>query len=492
MSRRDEQGDSRTVSLPHSIEAEQSVLGALMLPGGEALPQIADWLEESDFYRRDHQLVYHAIRELADRPSKVHDVITVMDWFETNALLREVENGAYLVQVSGGSFSAANVVAYAEIVKEKANLRRGIEIGTKLAQACLNPNGRDSGAIIAEATAALSTVRSDSSAVGLVPYRNHLLTWFTEASKRYTAGAPLGLLTPWAEVNDAIAGLQDGQVIVIAARPNMGKSIMAFQIARALGREHHGAAFSMEMTGDVVVGRDIAAVGHIPHTWAQCPTQEDDDCELHWDRVTAAIRELRDVDILIDTQAQLSSAQIVARARRAHRQKRLRFIIVDHMHEMALPGEQGETIERGQAIRDLKALGKELGCPVIVLAQLNRNVGARAEKRPNMTDLRGSGAIEEVADLVLFLHRPDYYDENDRPGLVEVIVGKGRNVRTGRIVALRNRYDQMRLDSWGDDDIPAAKAADEGRDAPMGYGGARKRGRVSSAKGGLDRAAGES
>jgi len=466
---------------PAAISAEQDVLGALML-APDSFPLIADWLEEGDFYRRDHQLIYRAIREQAEK-SKPHDVLTLMDWFESHSLNDYVENGAYLVGLSKTQGSAANIVAYAEIVKEKATLRQGIEIGNKLVNACYLPDGRDSAAIVAEATSSLANVRTDTRSVGPVPYRNLLKSWFEEATRRYSDGGSPGLQTCWPEVNAAIRGLRPGQLIVLAARPNMGKSIMAFQLACALGKQHHGVGFSMEMTGDDLVGRDVAATGKIPHQWAESPSADDPDSEWNWARVADAIRELRDVDVLIDTQAQLSSVQVIARARRIHRQKKLRFIVIDHMHEMALPGEQGETIERGQVARDLKALGKELDCPVIVLAQLNRNVGARQDKRPNMTDLRGSGAIEEVADLVLFLHRPDYYDPNDRPGLVELIVGKGRNVKTGTIINLRNRYDQMRLDRWGDEPPPAPITGSNGPySSPSGGGAWRSFDRLAGSK----------
>lgn len=268
----------------------------------------------------------------------------------------------------------------------------------------------------------------------------------------------IGLPTPWGGLNAALHGLRNGQVYVLAARSNMGKSVGGFQLARFNARRGgRTALFSMEMTLEEVAGRDISATGDVPHDWLMEPSEDDG---FNIAQVHGAIRELRDIPLYVDDSPQLNSRQIAARARRLHMQGALSLIVVDHLHEMALPNKQGEAIERGQALKDLKALGKELDCPVVVLAQLNRaaaKAGGEVARRPVMTDLRASGGIEEAADVIVFIHRPDYYNPADRAGLVEFIVGKGRNVRTGTIIQQRNRFDMMRIDDCNRDEFPEAE-----------------------------------
>lgn len=450
----------RVDELPWSLTSEQQVLGALLI-SGESFAHVGDWLTDDDFYRRDHALIYRAVMEQAEL-SKPYDVVTIIDWFESNGLSGEVQNGAYLLELTHTQASAANIVAHAEIVKSKAKLRSSIEIATRLINACHRPKGREVEAIVAEATAALSVLHGDPRAGGLVPYQTLLRPWFDEFLERYESGVLPGLATPWEGVNEALNGLQDGELLILGAASNAGKSVLAFQLGRYLGRQHHGAIFSMEQTGKQIVGRDIAGVGGVPYQWLQRPMKDDEDSDLYCARITTAIGEQHKISCVVDTQARLSTMQIRARARRSHMQKRLRWVIVDHLHEIALPGKQNETIERGDAARDLKALGKELGCPMIVLAQLNR--AGRDGKPPDMSSLRGSGGIEEAADVVLFLHRPDAFDKNDRPGLLEAIVGKGRDIKTGTVINLRSRYDEMRIEEWGDAPLPVPASSRAGVD----------------------------
>lgn len=451
--------------LPWSELSEQEVLGALLI-SGKSFPLVADWLEDSDFFRRDHRLTYQAIRAQAE-VGKAYDVVTITDWFHGNGLLESVDNGAYLLELTKTQASAANIVAHAEIVKDKARLRAGIEIGTKLINACRRPRGREVATIVSQATAALSALQGDPRAGGLVPYSTLLTPWFDDFVERHNTGDLPGLPLPWDELNDVLNGLQDGELVVLGAASNAGKSVAAFQLARNLGRKHHGAVFSMEQTGSQIVRRDVAGEGRVPYQWLQRPKQDDPDCDLFVGRIQSAIGQLRQVSYVVDTQARLTTIQISARARRAHMQKALRWVIVDHLHEITLPGKQKEDIERGDAVRDLKALAKELQCPVVALAQLNRT-GREGGKRPTMTALRGSGGIEEAADVVIFLHRPDAYDANDRPGLVECIVGKGRDVKTGQVVNLRSRYDEMRIEPWGDEPVPRAAVSKTSADQHWG------------------------
>jgi replicative DNA helicase len=461
LSRIDEVFESALRIPPHSDEAEQAVLGGVML-APERFADVQDVLTASDFYRRDHALIWQAIAELVEKDQPI-DAVTVGEWFASQGQIEQVAGGSYLIELASTTPSAANVVAYAEIVQEKARLRQAIDIGTNIVNGAFG-RGKSAEDILGEAQLALLHA-TPSKVTGPRVYRDVLRTWYDHLAEKAAGTRKKAMPTPWGDVNKHIHGLEDGQVYILAARSNMGKSVAGFQVARFSAlRGERTMLYSMEMNSDQVANRDIAAIGTVPHEWLLDPEKGSDD---YWTRVTNAYRDLQAIDLHIDDSPQLNSRQIIARTKRAHLQKPVRLVVVDHLHEMSLPGKQGEVIERPQALRDLKGLAKDLRCPVFVLAQLNRGAAAPTNglvARPTMTSLRGSGGIEEVADVVLFLHRPDYYDPNDRPGLVEVIVGKGRDIKTGEVIPLRNRFDVMRLDDWEGDlpKPPAAKKEDNG------------------------------
>lgn len=478
--------------VPCDLAAEEAVLGGLMI-APEWLNQLQDEmrLAPEHFHSLRHRRIYTAILELATK-SKPYDPITIGEWFAANGETAVVEGGAYLIEIAAHTWSTANIRAYAEIIVEAWRRRRLADIGQKLTNLALKPGNRSAVQLANEVQHHLAQI-APAQSVGLVPYRTLLTPWYDDLVRRNEAGSLPGLETPWEEVNEALHGLQDGELLVLAARSNMGKSVLGFQLSRYVGAKHRVAVFSMEMNGNQVVRRDIAALGRVPHRWLHQPRQ-DEDSELWWAGIVKAIGELRDIDVLVDTDPQLSSGQVVARCRRAHLQSPLRLVVIDHLHEMAVSGKQNEAIERGQIVRDMKGLAKELGCPVVLLAQLNRTAahagksGAAGAQsgRPTLDTLRGAGAIEEAADVVLFVHRPDYYDRNDRPGLIELIIGKGRDIETGTVINLRNRFDQMRIDSWGDADVPVAQTP---RESDSGYGSSRVS-RKGRGNGGADRAAG--
>lgn len=433
---------------PHSVEAEQAVLGGLLLPhaGAAAWLQVCDWLTPEHFYRDKHIAILKAVQDLTERGQPT-DAVTVGEWFDAQGRSSEVAGGAYLVELASTTPSAANIVAYAEIVVGKAHLRRLIEIGTNLVNTGFQPDSREVPEIVQETQHRLAEL-SPTRRTGLLPVKAGLTALYEDLIRRYEAKALPGLPTPWSDLNDVTHGLQDGEVIVIAGRSNMGKSVFGFQLSafNAL-RGNRTARYSLEMTADAALRRDVAALGDIPHRWLLDPR----DGEENWPRIHEAFRRLQQAPLLTDDSPRLTAAQVSARAQREHMRAPLRLVLVDHLHEMKLPGRQGEVIERADALRDLKALAKNLNCPVVVLAQLNRGAAGhdRVEtRRPRLTDLRGSGGIEEVADVVLFLHRPDYYEPADMPGVIEVTVGKGRDIPTGKTIFLRNRFDVMRADNW--------------------------------------------
>lgn len=429
--------------LPFNVEAEQAVLGGLML-APQALAKISDWLPESDFYRADHRAIYRAICSLA--PKGAVDAVTMSDWFEANGLGDVIGGPAYLIELANMTPSAANISAYGEIVSEKSRLRQAVSIGQQLA-ADAQAGGADARLVMATAAHALAQLQADKQRGGLEPVKGMLQDWFAGLRQRWeNGGEASGLQTPFHDVNAELGGMEPGQLIILAARPSMGKTILALQVAifQAL-RGIRTGYFSLEMTRMQLLNRAVACIGQVDYSWIKRP---DPSTEEVWPRITNAMALLRDAPLLIDETPSLNIDQVIARAKRAHMQGEMGLIVVDHLHEMQIDGDN-ENFERARDARRLKALGKECGCPVLLLAQLNRKLEERADKRPMMSDLRGSGGLEEVADLICFLYRDDYYNtESHMRGLVEWIFGKNREGEKGKAVQLINRYGQMRAEDY--------------------------------------------
>lgn len=429
-----------------NLDAEAAVLAGLLLDNDE-LTNVQDWLTSADFYSPDHGRIYECVLELSGE-NKLADAITAGEWL----LDKGGEDGRRLQtlasEIAGSAYTRANVVPYAEVVVEHSRMRRFIDTCRRALKAATGRSGHSAEQLASH----LSTQMADIApvrAVGPRPYREVVRKFADQLRDRHLNGTPIGLPTPWADVNKAIGGLKPGQVYVIAARSNMGKSLLGFQLSRFTGmRGDQVVEFSMEMVDTDVVARDVAAMGEIPLQWLVGNGDDESgaDSDIYWAKAGTAMDDLLKANVLIDDDPQLSAPQIVSRSKRVHRRKPVRLVVVDHLHEMALPGKKSEADERGQALRDLKGLAKFLDCPVVVLAQLNRE-GGKGE-RPKVTDIRGSGGIEEVADVILFVHRPDVYNPIDRPGLVEVIVGKGRNIKTGSVISLRNEYQYQRAVDW--------------------------------------------
>jgi replicative DNA helicase len=268
---------------------------------------------------------------------------------------------------------------------------------------------------------------------------------------RYQQGPGLlGLPTPWADLNGATKGLRDGCLYIVGARPSMGKTIFGLQIALNVALQSHRTAFfSVEMGRKEIMARAVACVGEIPHEWVEQPAMETPDADWYWSRLSMATTRINESQLLIDDTPALTIEQLMARARRAHLQAPLRLIVIDHLHDMATDASREARFEYGRLTQGAKTLAKECGCPVVLLAQLNRGLANRQDKRPTMTDLRESGEIEQKADVILFLHREEYYVPTTHlRGIVEVIPAKGRNLRLGKIIYLQNTYSEMRLQDW--------------------------------------------
>jgi replicative DNA helicase len=421
---------------PHSIDMEAVVLGALMLEDGKRLVEIADWITEEDFYAKDHRLLFRAISELASA-NKPCDVVTMAEWFETNGL-SDIVPSKYILSIANNA-TAANVVSYAEIVKEKSRLRQLIDIGTEITGQAFAPRA-DASLIASQATTAVTALVSDPRAGGLARIQTAVTAWFSDLHERYEEKQELtGLDTGLAALNDITFGWQP-ELIFIAGRPNAGKTVLGVQqaVQNSVNNKKPTAIFSLEMSKKQLVGRMVANIGHISHRSLRHPMDIHED---EWPLITETMLRISNSPLHIDDQSNLAADQIIARATRQHLRSPLSMIVIDHFHEMKFrKSGQDRIIEMGDEARKLKKLAKDLNIPVLLLMQLKRK---DIDARPTMEDLRGSGALEEVGDTILFVHKPANAKES-----IELIVGKAREFESGEVMTLKNEYAQMRLGEW--------------------------------------------
>lgn len=448
---------------PFNIEAEQAVLGALMLDAG-ALLKISDWLLPEDFWRKDHATMYRAIVDLASK-SKAYDAVTLGDW----AARKHVDefSPSYCIELANTTPSAANVIGYAEIVKEAARMRSILSAATETATAIYARKATSAEIAGADLISKISKITASTARGGLRSMKAILPKWFERIFERSQVGADvIGLATPWEALNKILHGMRDAELVILAGRPSMGKSVLAGNIAEcaALVYQQRGAVFSLEMSEEEWTNRLVSSMTAVPFEFIHTPNEKPENGE-HWSQIVAALSRLTEAPIFIDDEAGLSVDQISSRARREHLHAPLRYVIVDHAQIVALPGRENRSAELGHVSRTLKKLAKDLGCVVILLCQLNRQLTQRADKRPALSDLRESGDIEQDADTVLFVHREDYYNPATHlRDVVEVIVGKGRNIKAGAIAYLEQQYSCMRAVDWvgslpqpkkdKDDDLP--------------------------------------
>ncbi len=419
---------------PFSIEAEQAVIGGLLL-SQTAWDQVADKLVEEDFYRRDHRLLFRAIGQLADKQQPC-DPVTLGEWFEANGLAEQVGGSHYILELASTTPSAANIAAYADIVREKALLRQLIDVGTHIANDGFTPDGRASRDLVEAAEQRIFAIAevSTKSRSGFAPVRRAVKSAFEQLQQRYENPNELsGLATGFPEFDHMTAGLQPSDLIVLAARPSMGKTALATGFAEhaAVRLRKPTAIFSMEMSASQLAFRLISSLGGVNQQRIRTGALDDED----WTRVASAITQLSDAPLFIDDTPSLSPTDLRSRARRLAREHGLGLIVIDYLQLMQVPGnKENRATEVATISRGLKALAKELNVPVVALSQLNRGLESRADKRPIMSDLRESGAIEQDADMIVFIYRDEYYhaDSADK-GLAEVIIGKQRNGPTGML-----------------------------------------------------------
>ncbi|TSE21678.1 Replicative DNA helicase [Tepidimonas alkaliphilus] len=422
---------------PHSLEAESSVLGGLLLDNG-AWDRVADLITDHDFYRPEHQWIFAAIAALigAGKPA---DVVTVHEHLSSLGRADEVGGLAYLNQLAQFVPSAANIRRYAEIVRERAILRKLIAASDEIAAQALTPRGKPVAAILDEAEQKILSIGEEGSRLkqgfqSMDKLVVELLDRVQEMADNPNdiTGVPTGFI----DLDRMTAGLQPGDLIIIAARPSMGKTAFAINIAEHVAL-HEGlpvAVFSMEMGAAQLAVRIVGSIGRINQSHLRTGKLTPEE----WPRLIEAVEKLRQVSLFIDETPGLTPAELRANARRLARQcGKLGLIVVDYLQLMngSGSGEENRATELGEISRGLKMLAKELQCPVIALSQLNRGVEQRTDKRPMMSDLRESGAIEQDADIIMFIYRDEYYTKEQckEPGVAEIIIGKQRNGPTGTV-----------------------------------------------------------
>ncbi|AFJ02056.1 Replicative DNA helicase [Methylophaga frappieri] len=449
---------------PHSVEAEQSVLGGLMLDNS-TWEQVADVVVEQDFYRRDHQLIFRAIEYLMERAQPV-DVVTLAEYHDQRDELDKVGDLAYLGALTRNTPSAANIAAYANIVRERSILRQLIQTGNRIANMAFRTEGRTSENLLDDAEKQVFEIAEKGArrGNGFVQVKEVLSSVVNRIDELFEQDSGVtGLPSGFVDFDEQTSGLQPADLIIVAGRPSMGKTTFAMNLAEnaAIQAKQPVAVFSMEMPADSLAMRMLSSLGRIDQHRLRTGKLNDED----WPRLTSAIQLLNDAPLFIDDTGGLSPTELRARARRLKREHGLSLIIVDYLQLMQ-SGSQGRQAENrateiSEISRSLKGLAKELNVPVIALSQLNRSLEQRPNKRPVMSDLRESGAIEQDADVIVFIYRDEVYnaDSADK-GKAEIIIGKQRNGPIGTVaLTFQGKYTRFEnfapayYQDYGDGDL---------------------------------------
>ncbi len=444
---------------PNSVEAEQSLIGGLMLDNA-AWDKVADLVSDSDFYRKDHRLLFAAIAELAENGQPC-DVVTVSELLGNRNELAAAGGLEYLATLANETPGAANVVAYARILRERSTLRSLINAGNEISGNAYTTDGRTATELV-DAAERLVFEIAERGARGKSGFRalKHILP---EAVDRIdllhqSEGEITGIPTGFTEFDKLTAGLQPGELIVIAGRPSMGKTTLAINIAEnaAIGARVPTAIFSMEMPSQQLAFRMISSLGRVNQTHLRTGKFPDED----WSRINTAVQLMSDAPIFIDDTPAMSPTEIRARSRRLKREHGLGLIVLDYMQLMQVPGnKENRATEISEISRSLKALAKELSLPIIALSQLNRSVEQRTDKRPVMSDLRESGAIEQDADLIVFIYREEVYNQDTpRKGIADISIAKQRNGPIGdfplTFVGRFTKFENWAPESYMGEDYP--------------------------------------
>jgi replicative DNA helicase len=438
---------------PQSVEAEQAVLGGLLLDNS-TWDAIADRLSAEDFYRRDHQLIFAGIAELSER-SEPSDAVTLAEYLAAKGLADETGGLAYLAGLARDTPTAANVRAYADIVRERSLLRQLIRVSGEVAASAYDSEGRSAAELVSEAERRVLEIAElgRRTGTGFVPLQDVLGDAIDRLDElQNNRGQPTGVSTGYHDLDRMTAGLQAGDLVIVAGRPSMGKTTLALNIAEnaAIGAGTAVAVFSMEMSRDQLAMRMISSLGRVDQSHLRTGNFGDED----WARINGAIAQMKTAPIFIDDSGSLTPTEVRARARRLKREKGgLGLIVVDYLQLMQVAGtKENRATEISEISRSLKALAKELRLPVVALSQLNRSVEQRTDKKPVMSDLRESGAIEQDADLIMLIYREEVYEpETPRKGIADIIIAKQRNGPTGEVhLTFLGKYTRFENLATGD------------------------------------------
>ncbi|MBL7003191.1 MAG: replicative DNA helicase [Gammaproteobacteria bacterium] len=430
---------------PHSIEAEQSVLGGLLLDN-ESWDKIADVITGKDFYRRDHALIFEAIYDLTEQ-SQPYDAITVSEWLTSRNEIDNVGGLAFLYTLANDTPTAVNIKAYADIVREYSVMRSLAQIGNEISNSAYNSEGRNSRELLDEAERKVFQI-AEQGAGNKQGFQsiNTLLTLAVDKVQEMfeNESAITGISSGFTEFDKKTSGLQPADLVIIAGRPSMGKTTFAMNLAEnaAVGTDKSVAVFSMEMPGEQLAMRMMSSLGRIDQHLLRTGQLEEHD----WPRLTSSVGMLNNSKLFIDDSPALSPTEIRARTRRLKREHGLDLIIIDYLQLMQVQGgSENRATEISEISRSLKALAKELSVPVIALSQLNRSVEQRPDKRPIMSDLRESGGIEQDADVILFIYRDEVYNPDSADaGTAEILIRKQRNGPTGMVrLAFLGKYTRF-------------------------------------------------
>ncbi|MBS3797351.1 MULTISPECIES: replicative DNA helicase [unclassified Pseudoalteromonas] len=447
MAKIDKQVDSLKVP-PHSIEAEQSVLGGLMLDN-EAFDRVAEIVVSQDFYTRTHRFIFEAMERLVEAGQPI-DLITISESLEKNNQLESIGGFAYLGEIAKNTPSAANISAYAHIVRERAVVREMIGVANEIAEAGFNPEGRGSHELLDLAESKVFKIAEQRTKSTEGPQNIHTILEKTVDKIEELYQSPqdgvTGVSTGYSDLDKMTAGLQPSDLIIVAARPSMGKTTFAMNLAEhaAMTRDKPVVIFSLEMPSEQIMMRMLASLGRINQTKVRTGQLDDDD----WARLSSTMGLLIEKGkMYVDDASGLTPTDVRSRARRIARDHGgISMIMVDYLQLMRVPSlSDNRTLEIAEISRSLKALAKELECPVVALSQLNRTLEQRADKRPVNSDLRESGSIEQDADLIMFIYRDEVYNEdsNDK-GTAEIIIGKQRNGPIGKVrLTFQGQYSRF-------------------------------------------------
>jgi len=441
---------------PNSIEAEQSLLGGLM-QDKEAWDKVADLILAHDFYRKDHQIIFTAIADLAEDGHPC-DVVTVSEWLTNRNELDAAGGLEYLATLTNETPGAANARAYAKILRERSTLRSLISAGNEISGNAYTTEGRSATELVDEAERLVFDIAEKGSR-GKAGFKS-LKQILPEAVDRIdllhqSGGDVTGIPTGFNDFDKMTAGLQPGDLVIIAGRPSMGKTTLAINIAEnaAIGARIPTAVFSMEMPAQQLAFRMISSLGRVDQTHLRTGKFPDED----WSRINTAVQLMSDAPIYIDDSPGLSPTEIRARARRLKRESNLGLIVLDYLQLMQVHGaSENRATEISEISRALKGLAKELEVPIIALSQLNRGVEQRTDKRPVMSDLRESGAIEQDADLIIFIYRDEVYNQDSpKKGIADIIIAKQRNGPIGdfllTFVGKYTKFENWVPDSYADE-----------------------------------------